>query len=160
MYDGPGVPLGSTFHKLLYALKFGDSNILLSSQVNEDSKILYDRSPEERVQKVAPWLTLDSDAFPAVVDGRIQWIVDGYTTSNRFAGSAKRSMTEMTSDSTQPRSTYATLPSDQQLVANVMWEDAPNLQVGGSFAQGFKAWEGLTDAQWDALIGLAVNLPL
>ena len=113
MYTGPGVPVGSLFHKLLYAAKFGDSNIVLSSRVNADSKILYDRSPEERVQKVAPWLTLDSDAFPAVVDGQIKWIIDGYTTSNRFAGSAKRSMTEMTSDSAQPRSTYATLPSDQ-----------------------------------------------
>ncbi|HEX7740369.1 MAG TPA: UPF0182 family protein, partial [Marmoricola sp.] len=112
MYTGPGVPLGSLFHKLLYAAKFGDSNILLSSRVNADSKLLYDRSPEERVQKVAPWLTLDSDALPAVVDGRVEWIIDGYTTSNRFAGSAKRSMTEMTSDSTNPRSTYASLPTD------------------------------------------------
>jgi len=113
MYDGPGVPLGSTFHKLLYALKFGDSNILLSSQVNEDSKILYDRSPVQRVAKVAPWLTLDSNPYPAVVGGRILWIIDGYTTSDRYAGSAKRSMTGMLSDSTQAESGFNTVPGDE-----------------------------------------------
>lgn len=54
----------------------------------------------------------------------------------------------------------ATLSTSQQLVANEMWADAPNLEVSGSFAQGFKAWEGLTDAQWDQLISNAVNLAL
>ena len=44
-----------------------------------DSQILYDRDPIERVQKVAPYLTLDTDAYPSVVDGRVVWIVDGYT---------------------------------------------------------------------------------
>ena len=112
MYDGPGVPIGSVFHKLLYAMKFGDSNILLSSRVNDDSKILYDRSPAKRVAKVAPWLTLDSDPYPAVVDGRILWIIDGYTTSDRYADSAKRSMSSMLSDSTGSESTFNTVPGD------------------------------------------------
>jgi uncharacterized membrane protein (UPF0182 family) len=108
-----GVKIGSMFHKLLYAAKFGDANILLSSRVNQNSKILYDRSPRERVQKVAPWLTVDSDALPAVVDGRIVWILDGYTVTDRYAASEKRSMKEMTSDALNPRSSYATLPTDQ-----------------------------------------------
>ncbi|WP_310962414.1 UPF0182 family membrane protein [Nocardioides terrisoli] len=108
-----GVPIGSLFHKLLYAAKFGDSNLLLSSRVHAASKILYDRSPRERLQKVAPWLTVDSDALPAVVDGRIVWILDGYTVSDRYADSESRSMEEMTSDAINPRSTYATLPTDQ-----------------------------------------------
>jgi uncharacterized membrane protein (UPF0182 family) len=112
MYDGPGVPIGSAFHKILYALKFGDSSILLSSRVNDDSVLLYDRSPERRVAKVAPWLTLDSNPYPAVVDGRILWIIDGYTTSDRYAGSAKRSMSSMTSDS-RSRSGLNTVPGDE-----------------------------------------------
>src|ERR671939_157398 len=71
-----GVGVGSLFRKLLYAVKFGDSKIVLSSRVHSDSKILYNRSPRERLQKVAPWLTVDNDALPAVVDGRIVWILD------------------------------------------------------------------------------------
>ncbi len=113
-YDGKdGVGVGSIFRKLLYGVHFGDANIVLSSRVNDNSKILYDRSPRERVQKVAPWLTLDSDALPAVVDGKIVWILDGYTTSDKYPLSEKKSLQEMTSDAINPRSAYATLPTDQ-----------------------------------------------
>ena len=112
-YDGKdGVGIGNIFRKLLYATKFGDANIVLSSRVNENSKILYDRSPRERVQKVAPWLTVDSDALPAVVDGKIVWILDGYTTSDKYPLAEKKSLQEMTSDAVNPRSAYATLPTD------------------------------------------------
>ncbi len=78
------MPIGSPFRRLLYAVKFQEQKILLSSYVNSDSRILYDRSPRDRVQKVAPWLTLDGDPYPAVVDGRVIWIVDGYTTSDGY----------------------------------------------------------------------------
>jgi uncharacterized membrane protein (UPF0182 family) len=92
-YSGKdGVGIGSLFRKLLYAVKFGDGNLLLSDRVHSDSKILYDRSPRERVQKVAPWLTVDSDALPAVVDGRIVWILDGYTTTDKYPLSEKKSL--------------------------------------------------------------------
>ncbi len=113
VYQGKtGVPIGSTFNKLLYAMKFGDANLFLSSRVNANSRILYDRSPRERVQKVAPWLTVDRDALPAVVDGKIVWIIDGYTTSDKYPLSERRSLEEMTSDALNPRQTYATLPTD------------------------------------------------
>ncbi|MBV9830797.1 MAG: UPF0182 family protein, partial [Marmoricola sp.] len=101
-----GVGVGSLFRKLLYATKFGDANIVLSSRVNENSKILYDRSPRERLQKVAPWLIVDSDALPAVVDGKMVWILDGYTTTDKYPGSQKKSLQEMTSDAVNPRSAY------------------------------------------------------
>ncbi len=113
MYDGPGVPVGSLFHKLLYSLQFGDPNILLSSRVNSDSKVLYDRSPRDRIEKIAPWLTVDGDPYPAVVDGHITWIVDCYTTSDAYPNSELRSLTEMTSDSLNPQTNYLTLPTDQ-----------------------------------------------
>ncbi|MEY3578865.1 MAG: hypothetical protein RIS49_843 [Actinomycetota bacterium] len=78
--DG-GVPVGSLLNKLLFAVKYQEQRILLSSLINADSKILYNREPRERVAKVAPWLTLDGDPYPAIVDGKVLWIIDGYTTS-------------------------------------------------------------------------------
>jgi uncharacterized protein len=86
---------------------------VLSSRVNSNSKILYDRAPRERVQKVAPWLTVDGDAYPAVVDGRVKWILDGYTTTDRYPNSEKDSLRSMTSDALSPNTTYATLPTDE-----------------------------------------------
>ncbi|WP_345673846.1 UPF0182 family protein [Yinghuangia aomiensis] len=98
-YTGAGgVPIGSTFNKLLYATKFGEGNILLSDSINSKSKILYNRTPKERVEAVAPWLTIDGDAYPAVVDGRIQWIVDAYTTTNGYPYSTRTTLGEATSD--------------------------------------------------------------
>ena len=108
-----GVPIGSLWNKLLYATKFGDTNILLSSRVHSDSRILYDRSPRQRVQEVAPWLTVDNDALPSVVNGHIVWILDGYTTTDQYPLSEKESLTTMTSDAMNPRTAYATLPTDQ-----------------------------------------------
>ena len=99
-YEGKGgVPIGSLWHRLLYAAKFADVNILLSDRVNEESKIIYDRTPRERVQKAAPWLKVDGDPYPAVVDGRIVWIVDGYTTSNSYPYSQRVGLNAVTSDS-------------------------------------------------------------
>ena len=79
-----GVPIGSFFRRLLYAIKDSESNFLLSDAVNDNSKLLYVRDPRDRVEKVAPFLTLDGDPYPAVVDGRIQWILDGYTTAATY----------------------------------------------------------------------------
>jgi len=108
-----GVPIGGLFNKLLYAVKFSEPNLVLSSRVNENSRILYDRAPRARVQKVAPWLTVDGDAYPAVVDGRVKWILDGYTTSDHYPNSEKDSLRSMTSDALSPNTTYATLPTDE-----------------------------------------------
>ncbi|NUR57384.1 MAG: UPF0182 family protein [Catenulispora sp.] len=82
--DGGGVPLGSSLDKLLYAVKFQDPKILLSDAVGRHSRIVYDRDPKQRVRTVAPWLTVDGTAYPVVVGGRIQWVVDGYTTTSAY----------------------------------------------------------------------------
>ncbi|MGA8211363.1 MAG: UPF0182 family protein [Nocardioidaceae bacterium] len=108
-----GVPVGGLFNKLLYAVRFSEPNIVLSSRVNENSKILYTRTPRERLQKVAPWLTVDGDAYPAVVDGKVKWVLDGYTTSDHYPNSEKDSLRSMTSDALSPNTTYATLPTDE-----------------------------------------------
>jgi uncharacterized membrane protein (UPF0182 family) len=112
-YQGDGgVPVGSFFNKLLYAIKFREPNIMLSSRVNEDSQILYDRSPRLRVQKVAPWLTVDSNPYPAVVDGHIVWIVDGYTQSDSYPMSQRLSLGEATDDSLTQTRPLASQPDD------------------------------------------------
>ncbi|GAA2077396.1 UPF0182 family protein [Aeromicrobium halocynthiae] len=114
VYDGEGgVEVDNIFRKVLYAFRFAEPNIVLSERVGENSKILYDRHPRDRVEKVAPWLTVDGDVFPAVVDGRVVWIVDGYTTSNHYPYSEKRSLREATADTLTTGPAQAALPSDQ-----------------------------------------------
>ena len=113
-YDGlGGVGVGGFFNKLMYAVKFGEPNFLLSGRVNEESKVLYNRAPRDRVQNVAPWLTIDSDPYPAVVDGRILWILDGYTTTDRYPLSERESFKTMTDDSLQDTVGLRALPTDE-----------------------------------------------
>jgi uncharacterized protein len=98
-YTGSGgVSLGSTWRRLLYALRFKDKNLLFSSGVTSASRILYVRDPRDRVAKVAPFLTLDSDPYPAIVGDRILWIVDGYTTTDGFPYAARTSLSSATTD--------------------------------------------------------------
>ncbi|MBO0979361.1 UPF0182 family protein [Microbacterium sp. SD291] len=107
-FEGDGGPrIGDTFTKLLYALKFQSEQILFSNLVNGDSQILYDRDPKTRVQKVAPYLELDSDPYPSVVDGRIVWIIDGYTTSSTYPYSTSVSLSDAIADSNIPTPTLA-----------------------------------------------------
>ena len=113
-YDGAGgVPVGTSFRQLLYAIKFGSTNFLLSGRVHENSEVIYNRKPADRVQQVAPWLTLDDDIYPAVVDGKIVWVVDGYTTTDHFPGSERESFKTMTDDSLQEQTGLRTLPTDE-----------------------------------------------
>ena len=109
-YDGTGgVPVGNLLQRAIFAVNYQDPNILLSNQITTDSKILYERNPKDRVAKIAPWLTIDGDPYPAVIDGRIQWIIDGYTTSNSYPYSARISLRDATSDSTSTQATSITL---------------------------------------------------
>ncbi len=110
-YEGDGGPsVGNFWNKLLYALKFGSQEILFSDRVTSDSQILYDRDPEVRVNKVAPFLTLDRRTYPAVVDGRVVWIVDAYTTTNEYPYSARELLDEATADSLTTRQGQVVLP--------------------------------------------------
>ncbi len=113
-YSGDGgVKVGSFAHKLLFATKFRDANIMLSGRVNSESKILFDRTPRERVEKAAPWLTVDGNPYPAIVDGRIKWIVDGYTTTDNYPYSERVSLEESTRDTTTGRGQIAQQASKQ-----------------------------------------------
>lgn len=107
-FTGDGGPqLGGLFTRLVYAIKFQAEEIILSEQVNDSSQILYDRNPIDRVKNVAPYLTVDSDAYPAVVDGRIVWIVDAYTTTSSYPYSHIQSLSGAIVDSNTPAQPYA-----------------------------------------------------
>lgn len=107
-----GVPMGSILTRLLFAIKYKDQQIVLSNLINKDSKILYNRSPLQRVQKVAPWLTLDGSPYPAVVNGRVLWIVDGYTTSSGYPYSAVENLASATTNSETVTSTSVSSLAD------------------------------------------------
>jgi len=99
-FEGNGGPkLNNLLARVAYALKFQSEQILLSDAITDSSQILYDRNPIDRIAAVAPYLTLDSDTYPAVVDGRVVWIVDGYTTSNQYPYSRSESFDDAIADS-------------------------------------------------------------
>ncbi|MFD3812150.1 UPF0182 family protein [Rhodococcus sp. NPDC058639] len=99
-YTGSGgVGIGNWFNRLAFAAKYAERNILFSSAIGENSKILFNRDPRERVTKVAPWLTADGDAYPAAVDGRIVWIVDAYTTLDDYPYAQRASLEGLVEDS-------------------------------------------------------------
>ena len=146
-YTGEGgVSIGSLPMRLLFAAKYRDANFLLSNLINSDSKILWDRAPATRVRKVAPWLTLDGDPYPAVINGRITWILDAYTTSANIPYAAHTTLGEVTVDSltgqpmSQDRVNYirnsvkATVDAYDGTVTLYAWDDKDPL---------LKAWSGV-----------------
>ncbi|WP_199736972.1 MULTISPECIES: UPF0182 family protein [Micromonospora] len=106
-YTGEGgVEIGSFGRRLLYAIKEQESNFLLSEAVNDNSKLLYVRNPRDRVEKVAPFLTVDGDPYPAMVNGRIQWIIDGYTTAATYPYAERVNLQAETADELTGRGTF------------------------------------------------------
>jgi uncharacterized membrane protein (UPF0182 family) len=89
-YSGSGgVSIGSFWRKLLFSAHFATLRIALSQDVVEESRILYQRQIQERVKKVMPFVTFDRDAYMVIAQGgRLFWMIDGYTTSDRFPYSA------------------------------------------------------------------------
>lgn len=113
-YEGKGgVSIGNFFRRLLYAVKYGETNLLLNSNINAESRILYNREPVDRIQQVAPFLTLDRDPYPALVNGRIVWIVDAYTTSDSYPYSERKSLESLTTDVQSSRLGVPQVPRDE-----------------------------------------------
>ncbi len=119
-FAGDGGPsLSNWFVRLLYAIKFRDPNVVISSYVNSDSQVLYDRNPEQRVHAVAPFLSLDSGMYPAVVDGRLVWVVDGYTTTTQYPYSQSIGLDDTIRDSqTDPSQTSSLRSSEANYLRN------------------------------------------
>lgn len=110
-FDEDGGPvLSNIFTKIIYALKFQDVEVMLSGAVLDGSQILYDRDPLTRVQKVAPYLTIDEAPYASVVDGRLKWIIDGYTTSANYPYSEVHDMNSLIVDADNSRSNFMAKP--------------------------------------------------
>jgi uncharacterized protein len=115
-YTGKGgVPVGSLINKAVFALKYQEQRILLSNLINKDSKILFERNPRDRVAKVAPWLTLDGDPYPALVDGKVLWIIDGYTTSAGYPYSRRTVLSDAINDTVTTNTGASSLLRNQSI---------------------------------------------
>src|SRR5690625_1702830 len=101
-YTGSGgVPIGNWLARSVFAAKFAERNFLFSSVIGPQSKLLFNRDPAERVEAVAPWLTTDTAVYPAIVNKRIVWIVDGYTTLDNYPYSELTTLSSATADSNE-----------------------------------------------------------
>ncbi len=115
-YTGTGgVPMGSMLTRILFAVKYKEQRIVLSNLINSDSKILFNRDPSVRVQKVAPWLTLDGNPYPAIVNGKVLWIIDGYTTSAGYPYSKFTNLATATSNSVTAATTSVAALADKNV---------------------------------------------
>lgn len=118
-YEGKGgVEIGSFFRRMVFAIKNTESNFLLSDAVNADSRLMYIREPRERVAKVAPFLTIDGDPYPAVVNGRITWILDGYTTAKTYPYAQKINLATETRDELTGTGSFALAKDDVNYMRN------------------------------------------
>ena len=90
-YEGDGgIPLHSLWRRLLFALKFGEYRILVSGELDNDSRVLFDRNIQDRVNKIAPFLRYDKNPYIVIDDGRLFWIQDAYTVTDRYPYAAPR----------------------------------------------------------------------
>ncbi|MDT5337750.1 MAG: uncharacterized protein QOD90_3255, partial [Mycobacterium sp.] len=101
-YGGTGgVPVGNWLSRSVFAAKYAERNFLFSNVIGDNSRILFNRDPAQRVEAVAPWLTTDTSVYPAIVNKRMVWIVDGYTTLDNYPYSELTSLSSATADSTE-----------------------------------------------------------
>jgi len=154
-YTGAGgVPMGNIFQRAVFATEHGEANFLFSSEINANSKILYNRDPLSRVQKAAPFLTTDTKAYPAVVDGRIVWIVDAYTTATNYPYAQAVTLSEATNNSLAARGAAGQTNAQVSYIRNsvkatvdaydgtvTLYEVAP--KPGDQPDPVLKAWEGV-----------------
>jgi uncharacterized membrane protein (UPF0182 family) len=145
--DG-GVRVGGFLHRLLYAWKFKSSSILFSSQIKSSSQLLYNRNPLSRVSAVAPWLTLDGNAYPVVVGGQIDWVVDGYTTSNSYPYSQQVNLRSATATTLNQRGSSVQQPNTS---VNYMRNSVKAVVNAYTGAVTLYAWNG-TSSERDPVL--------
>lgn len=81
--DG-GVQLSNFFDQAMFAIRFSDYNLLISNQITDQSRLMFDRGVQARVSKAAPFLSLDADPYPVLLNGQIDWVQDAYTTTDNY----------------------------------------------------------------------------
>src|SRR6516162_2931318 len=113
-----GVAIGSWISRSVFAAKFAERNFLFSNVIGSNSNILFNRDPARRVEAVAPWLTTDSAVYPAIVNKRLVWIIDGYTTLDNYPYSELTSLESATADSTEVASNRLAPNKDVSYIRN------------------------------------------
>jgi uncharacterized membrane protein (UPF0182 family) len=139
-----GVPIGGLFSRLMYSIYFGDLNLLTSGLVGSNSKIIYYQDIRQRINQVAPFLSLDSDPYPVIANGQIYWVQDAYTTSNMYPYSQ-----EVTPNSPNALSPSSGLPDEFNYIRNSV-KVVVNAYTGKMTFYAFdpndpilKAWESI-----------------
>ncbi len=114
-----GVSLDNPLTRAAYAVRFAEPQILYAGAITDGAKVIYNRTPKERVEKVAPWLSIDADPYPVVQSGHVVWVVDGYTTSDGFPFSSKTTLGAATKDSlTNQRGELLTVANQVNYIRN------------------------------------------
>ena len=94
-YEGKGgVPIGSFFRRLLFSVEFFDPQIVFTSYISDNSRIMYNRKIDQRVRAIAPFLAYDSDPYLVISEGKLYWLLDGYTASNMYPYSTRSRLQE------------------------------------------------------------------
>ena len=96
--DG-GIKINGFLRKVALAVNFGEFNLFGSSLITNDSQILLERDVRSRVRKIAPFLHFDSDPYPVVVDGAVQWVIDAFTTTNRYPYAQTANVSQLSGES-------------------------------------------------------------
>lgn len=94
-----GVRMSSFVRRAAFALAFLDYNVLGSGAIEDDSQMLWVRNVRDRLAKLAPFLSYDGDPYPVAIDGRVLWVVDAYTSTNRYPYAQRIGDVELTDDS-------------------------------------------------------------
>jgi len=125
-YTGSGgIAVDSIVKRLAFAMRFSAPQIVMSGYIDDESRVLYRRTVIERIAAIAPWLAIDEDPYPVILDGRIVWVVDCYTVSDRYPYSERynginyvRNSVKVTIDAYEGTTTlYAYDPDDPLLQA-------------------------------------------
>ena len=112
-----GVQLSNFFSRAAFALRLGDFNLLISSQITDKSRIMFVRDPLAMAQKAAPFLSFDHDPYAVIYKGAIDWILDGYTTTSNYAYSQNAGSQQVAIGSTLP-SSYNYVRNSVKVVVN------------------------------------------
>ncbi|MFI9270474.1 UPF0182 family protein [Kitasatospora sp. NPDC052896] len=110
---GSGVSLNDPITRAAYAVKYHEPQILYSGAITKGARLLDNRTPQQRVEKVAPWLAIDGDPYPVVQNGHLTWVLDGYTTSDGYPFSTRTTLGDATKDSLSDQRGGVLTPANQ-----------------------------------------------
>jgi uncharacterized membrane protein (UPF0182 family) len=142
-YSGPGgVQMSSIFRRAAFALRLGDFNLLISDQITSKSRIMFVRDPVAMVEKAAPFLSFDHDPYAVINQGHIDWIIDGYTTTDKYAYSQNANTQQVAIGSNLPAS-YNYVRNSVKVVVDAytgqmtFYDVAPNDPILNAYAAAF-----------------------